>query len=85
MRGGGDVGGAGLSGGAGVGAAGKDLNGGFGGGRILRLRGRGCFRCQAQLKERVVSAGEEYRSDGIERGPGGAFARYDCNDPNQGA
>jgi len=38
-----------------------------------------------QLKERVVYEGEEYRIDGIERGPGGAFARYDCNDPNQGA
>lgn len=37
-----------------------------------------------QLKQRISYLGDEYRIDSIEKTPGEAFLRFECNDPNQG-
>ena len=36
-----------------------------------------------QLKQRVTYQGDEYRIDTIEKIPGMAFWRYECNDPTR--
>jgi len=35
------------------------------------------------LKHLITYGGRSYRIDSIEEAPGGAFTRYDCNDPTQ--
>ena len=38
-----------------------------------------------QLKQRVTYQGDDYRIDTIEKIPGVAFLRFECNDPASGA
>jgi len=36
------------------------------------------------LKNRIIYLGDTYRIDSIEKTPGEAFLRFECNDPAQG-